>query len=247
MEWLNSFDKIGYWELNDKYSSHKVLKHENLRGINFVIDKEKAQLENVVYVFKTKSEIIYIGETTKNVKSRFSSYRYGFDKLKDTDNRVKIAITKYLEKDEIVEIFLIQPKTNFMFNNQQIELSISKSLEDYLISTYKPKINTKENKSLSNKMNYQQKVDEIFGKGSLWKHRTLRTLFDPYSSEYGHTSVDKKIEIVRTMLDNNLNLNQIVQEYKQFYIEENKLDVAKDAEEGLKLLLEIMQNSESDS
>lgn len=41
-------------------------------------------------------------------------------------------------------------------------------------------------------MHYQEKLDKIFGKGSLWKHRTLRTLFDPNSSEYNQTTMDKK-------------------------------------------------------
>lgn len=46
-------------------------------------------------------------------------------------------------------------------------------------------------------MHYQQKIDKIFGKGSLWKHRTLRTLFDPNSSEYNQTTMEKKLEILQ--------------------------------------------------
>ena len=46
-------------------------------------------------------------------------------------------------------------------------------------------------------MNYQQQLDKIFGKGSLWKHRTLRTVFDPFSSEYDNTTIDKKLEILK--------------------------------------------------
>ncbi len=148
MELLNNFEKIGHWELNDKFKSHKVLSHLNLKGINFVVNKEKSKLENVVYVFKTTKEILYIGETTKGVKERFSSYRYGFDKLFDTDNRVKVEITKLLLENEKIEIYLLQPKAIFNFNSKSIELHISKSLEDYLITTYEPRINKKENKSL---------------------------------------------------------------------------------------------------
>lgn len=140
MEWLNNFEKIGHWELNDKFKSHKVLSHLNLSGINFVVDKEKSKLENVVYVFKTKNEILYIGETTKGIKERFSSYRYGFDKLIDTDNRVKEEITRLLLENEHIEIYLLQPKAIFNFNSENIELSISKSLEDYLITTYRPSV-----------------------------------------------------------------------------------------------------------
>ncbi|ESU20950.1 hypothetical protein FCR2A7T_07200 [Flavobacterium cauense R2A-7] len=148
MEWLNNFEKIGHWELNDKFKSHKVLNHLNLRGINFVVDYEKARLENVVYVFKTENEILYIGETTKGIKERFSSYRYGFDKLIDTDNRIKVEITKILLENKPIEIYLLQPKAIVKFNNENIELPVSKSLEDYLITTYRPRLNKKENKSL---------------------------------------------------------------------------------------------------
>jgi hypothetical protein len=46
-------------------------------------------------------------------------------------------------------------------------------------------------------MHYQEKLDSIFGKGSLWRHRTLRTVFDPFSSEYDNTSIDEKLEILK--------------------------------------------------
>jgi len=237
MEWLNNFEKIGHWELNDKYKSHKVLSHLNLSGINFVVDENKSKLENVVYVFKTKNEILYIGETTKGIKERFTSYRYGFDKLIDTDNRVKEEITKLLLENEIIEIYLMQPKAIFNFNNKNIELSISKSLEDYLISTYRPRINKKENKSLKDKMHYQEKIDKIFSKGSFWKHRTLRTLFDPYSSEYNDTTFDKKVEILKTIIENKIDLTELLNNYKEFYTEENKIHVVDVADEGLERLM----------
>ena len=86
-------------------------------------------------------------------------------------------------------------------------------------------------------MHYQQKMDNIFAKGSLWKHRTLRTLFDPFSSEYEQTTMDKKIEIIKTILENNLNLMTIIKDYKQFYSEENKRHVIDAVEGGLTNLL----------
>jgi len=82
------------------------------------------------------------------MQKRFLEYRYGFDKLNDTDNRVKIEITRLLESDEKVEIYFHEPKAKFKFNGEQIELSVSKSFEEYLIARYQPRINKKENKSL---------------------------------------------------------------------------------------------------
>ncbi len=86
-------------------------------------------------------------------------------------------------------------------------------------------------------MNYQEKMDKIFSKGSLWKHRTLRTLFDPYSSEYNETAMDRKLEIFKTIRENETDLNELLKEYKEFYTEENKIHVVDGADEGLEILL----------
>lgn len=86
-------------------------------------------------------------------------------------------------------------------------------------------------------MHHQQKLDKIFGKGSLWKHRTLRTLFDPNSSEYNQTTMDKKLEILNTIRENKIDLNELLDEYKEFYTEENKIHVVDVADEGLEILL----------
>ena len=86
-------------------------------------------------------------------------------------------------------------------------------------------------------MHYQQKLDKIFGKGSLWKHRTLRTLFDPNSSEYNLTTMDKKLEILTTIRENGMDLNGLLDDYKEFYKEENKIHVVDVADEGLEILL----------
>lgn len=87
-------------------------------------------------------------------------------------------------------------------------------------------------------MNYQQKLDKISGKGSLWKHRTLRTLFDQNSSEYNQTTMEKKLEILQTIIDNKIDLVELIEDYKEFYLEENKIHVADVADEGLSILLQ---------
>lgn len=86
-------------------------------------------------------------------------------------------------------------------------------------------------------MHYQQELDKIFGKGSLWKHRTLRTLFDPNSSEYNLTTMEKKLEILTTIRENGMDLNGLLDDYKEFYKEENKIHVVEVADEGLEILL----------
>ncbi len=86
-------------------------------------------------------------------------------------------------------------------------------------------------------MHYQEKIDKIFGKGSLWKHRTLRTLFDPNSSEYNQTTMDKKLEILNKIKENEIDLTELLNDYKEFYTEENKIHVVDVADEGLEILL----------
>lgn len=85
-------------------------------------------------------------------------------------------------------------------------------------------------------MHYQQRIDNIFAKGDLWKHRTLRTLFDPHSSEYNQTTMERKLEIIQTIKDNGIDLANLLDEYKEFYTEENNIHVVDVADEGLKIL-----------
>lgn len=87
--------------------------------------------------------------------------------------------------------------------------------------------------------NYQERLDEIFGKGSLWKHRTLRTLFDPLSNEYNQTTMEKKLEIMRVMRENEMDLNEVLSGYKEFYTEENKRHVVEIADEGYEILIRL--------
>lgn len=85
---------------------------------------------------------------------------------------------------------------------------------------------------------YQEVVDEVLG--SMYRHRTLRTLFDPSSSEWNQTSIDKKIEILKKILNSNkITLDEILNGYKHFYQNElaNKGHVLNSLQDGLSILL----------
>lgn len=140
---LENFQKIGFWELDEKYKSHKVLSNLNLKGINFNINKKYSNLKNVIYLFRTDSEILYIGETTRGMQSRFESYRYGFDKINDTDNRVKIGLTEILELGKRIEILYFEPITEYKLGKEELIIPLSKPIEEYLISKLHPKFNEK--------------------------------------------------------------------------------------------------------
>ena len=71
------------------------------------------------------------------------------------------------------------------------------------------------------KKHYQEVVDEVFG--SLYKHRTLRTLFDPNSSEWNKTTIEKKLEILNKMLKSDkITFQQLILGYKHFYTTETR-------------------------
>lgn len=63
---------------------------------------------------------------------------------------------------------------------------------------------------------YQQLIDQIFAKGDLWKHRTLRTLFDPHASEYSKTTPEQKAKIMSKILTSDIPFEILVDQYKTF-------------------------------
>ena len=88
------------------------------------------------------------------------------------------------------------------------------------------------------KEHYQDIVDEIFG--SVYRHRTLRTVFDPNSSEWLNTTIEKKLEILKRLISSNrITLEEILNGYKHFYQHElaNKGHVIDSLQEGLSILL----------
>jgi hypothetical protein len=94
------------------------------------------------------------------------------------------------------------------------------------------------------KKHYQEIVDDVIGPYS--QHRTLRTLFDPNSSEWVETTIDQKIQLLKSILGSKkITLHQLLMEYKYFYTNElsGKAYVAKSIEDGLAILLENSLNS----
>lgn len=85
---------------------------------------------------------------------------------------------------------------------------------------------------------YQEIVDNVFG--SMYRHRTLRTLFDPSSTEWEETTIEKKIEILKQLLETGgMTLEEILNGYKHFYLKElsNKGHVVNSLQDGLAILL----------
>lgn len=80
---------------------------------------------------------------------------------------------------------------------------------------------------------YEERLDKIFGKGSLWKHRSFRTVLDPYSSEWNQTTMQQKIEILKKLKLNNESLEILISDYEDRYLEQNRKDIAISAKDAL--------------
>jgi hypothetical protein len=85
---------------------------------------------------------------------------------------------------------------------------------------------------------YEARLDKVFGKGSMWKHRTFRTIFDPFSSEWNMTDYNKKIEILEKVIKSGENLEDLISDYKERYDEQNRKDISLSVESALAKLLQ---------
>jgi hypothetical protein len=85
---------------------------------------------------------------------------------------------------------------------------------------------------------YEARLDKIFGNGSMWKHRTFRTILDPLSSEWNGTDYDKKIEILEKVVAAGEDLEVLISDYKERYDEQNRKDISSSVESALTKLLQ---------
>lgn len=91
-----------------------------------------------------------------------------------------------------------------------------------------------------------ERMDDIFGNGTVWQHRTLRTLFDPASAEWDMTTMERKVAILRKMQSFGERLSRIAWEYKRFYkTDMNRPDIANDFENGLVAITEYLLENKS--
>ena len=100
---------------------------------------------------------------------------------------------------------------------------------------------------MAGKIDYESRMDKLFAHGNLWKHRTLRTVFDPSSSEYSETTIDQKYDILKKAVDNGEKLRVLIHDYKFRYLEQNRRDIAFEVENALIILLDYQfkQNQNS--
>ena len=91
---------------------------------------------------------------------------------------------------------------------------------------------------------YEARLDKIFSKGGLWNHRTFRTVLDPLSSEYNKTTMEQKISYLKRLIENKESLDNIVFDYKDRYLEQNRKDIAIQSEVGLIRIIEFLLKSE---
>jgi hypothetical protein len=69
-----------------------------------------------------------------------------------------------------------------------------------------------------NKQHYHYRMDKIMG--FMYKHRTLRTIFDYASTEWTQTSTDKKLMLLEILMDSGYPLQKWLADYKYYYEKE---------------------------
>lgn len=134
---------LGTW----KKSTHASVGHLRDQcpfGIAFDLPADWRTRSNVVYAFVMEDTVLYIGETTRGVGSRFEGYRYGNPAQKDTDNRIKLAITQALQLGKSVSIWVGQPIASLTLSSGELmQIPASKPLEVHLIQRLQPVLNVK--------------------------------------------------------------------------------------------------------
>lgn len=87
------------------------------------------------------------------------------------------------------------------------------------------------------KLHYHFRLDKMFANGAMWNHRTLRTLFDPYASEWGNTAIDEKLFILEKILETDDPLYSWIKEYEEFYMKDlNKPHVVVSIPDAIEIL-----------
>lgn len=84
---------------------------------------------------------------------------------------------------------------------------------------------------------YESRMDKIFANQSTWKHRTLRTIFDPFSHEWTQTTPEEKVEIITTLELKGESLFKLIHDYKKRYKENQREDISNSVEQALIELL----------
>ncbi len=132
--------QVGFW-VRGNYQSVAHLRPECPFGIGYELYSGWPNRSHVVYAFISDNIVMYIGETRAGMASRFNGYRYGNPYVKDTDNRVKLAITAALGNGSTVEIWASQPLAILALPVGSVELPASKLLEARLITLLSPPLN----------------------------------------------------------------------------------------------------------
>lgn len=134
---------IGTWNKGD-YATVVHLREQCPFGLTFELPTAWRTRANVVYAFVVDEVVLYIGETTSGLASRFTGYRYGNPSPADTDNRIKLAISQALANDRAVGIWATCPVATLSLpDGSVLQVPASKPLEEHLIGVIRPELNVK--------------------------------------------------------------------------------------------------------
>ena len=99
---------------------------------------EHASDSNVLYAFVCKKEVVYIGKTTKTLRSRMYGYTNP-GKTQFTNERGNVEIRKALDLGEFVYVYTLPD--NGLLRYGGFHLNLAAGLEDSLLFELKPSWN----------------------------------------------------------------------------------------------------------
>lgn len=93
---------------------------------------------------------------------------------------------------------------------------------------------------------YHDIMDKVLGRNH--QHRSLRTIFDPYSHEWGETNMDQKVRILQKIVDSGkISLSSLLLQIKIYYTTElaNKRYAIDSIDEAFAEILEYMLSKQT--
>ena len=140
---LHGLVPCGAWAPG-RYASVSHLRDLCAFGLAYEVQADWRTRPHVVYAFVAGEAVLYVGETSAGMAARFAGYRYGNPLVSDTDNRVKLALTRTLQAGGSVAIWATQPQASLSLpDGTVLTVPASKPLEEVLIARIRPELNVK--------------------------------------------------------------------------------------------------------
>lgn len=185
------FENVGRWFLN-----------EQNKGIDFNIEAEFLNIDDILYAFESNGIVRYIGITEQTLRARMINYKSGHEENKSsgvTNRFVNREIKKLLLEETKVQIYILKGEADC--KHYGFRISLSTGIEKSLIKSFD------EDNNLWNKRGVLNKNE----KASKENNKTVKVVKDGLPNnqmifELGIEAFDKGFILFNNKVDNLLPL-----------------------------------------